>query len=88
MKTVLAAVLKAVAVAMLFVLATVLALITGAITIALRAAPIIIAVVVCVWILTGCTTNVYNVTVDNSVIDQSDVTQVLGCATDDGLLVE
>lgn len=30
-------------------------------------------------ILSGCTTNV---TIDNSVIDQSDVTQVLGCATD------
>ena len=42
----------------------------------LRAAPIIIAVLICVWILTGCTTNI---TVDNSVIDQSDVTQVLGC---------
>lgn len=27
----------------------------------------------------GCTTNV---TIDNSVIDQSDVTQILGCATD------
>lgn len=32
---------------------------------------------------TGCTTNVYNVTIDNSVIDQSDTTQVLGCATDE-----
>ena len=30
-------------------------------------------------VLAGCTTNV---TIDNSVIDQSDVTQVLGCATD------
>ena len=30
-------------------------------------------------VLSGCTTNV---TIDNSVIDQSDVTQVLGCATD------
>lgn len=37
---------------------------------------------------TGCTTNVYNVTVDNSVIDQSDTTQVLGCVTDAGLLDE
>lgn len=34
-------------------------------------------------VLAGCTTNV---TIDNSVIDQSDVTQVLGCATDYGLL--
>ena len=32
-----------------------------------------------VLVLAGCTTNV---TIDNSVIDQSDVTQVLGCATD------
>ena len=30
-------------------------------------------------VLAGCTTNV---TIDNSVIDQSDVTPVLGCATD------
>ena len=39
-------------------------------------------IVVIVFILvmaSGCTTNV---TIDNSVIDQSDVTQVLGCATD------
>lgn len=48
-----------------------------------RALPIILAVLVCVWVLTGCT---YHTTIDNSVIDQSDVTQVLGCATDFGLL--
>lgn len=36
-------------------------------------------------VLAGCTTNV---TIDNSVIDQSDVTQVLGCVTDYGLLDE
>lgn len=76
-KVVLAALLAAVA----FVLGAAVALIG----VLLRAAPIIIAVVVCVWILTGCTTNV---TIDNSVIDQSDVTQVLGCATDYGLLDE
>lgn len=39
---------------------------------------ILIAVVV-ISNLGGCTTNV---TIDNSVIDQSDVTQVLGCSTD------
>lgn len=85
MKTVLAAVIKAVVVALLFVLATVLGIIAGVSTVLLRAAPIIIAVLICVWVLTGCTTNV---TIDNSVIDQSDVTQVLGCATDYGLLDE
>ena len=85
MKTVLAAVLTAVATALLLVLAAVLGLISGVITVVLRAAPIIIAAVVCVWILVGCTTNV---TIDNSVIDQSDVTQVLGCVTDYGLLDE
>lgn len=42
---------------------------------------ILIAIVV-ISNLGGCTTNVYNVTVDNSVIDQSDTTQVMGCATD------
>lgn len=70
-KVVLAALLAAIA----FVLGAAVALIG----VLLRAVPIIIAVLICVWVLTGCTANV---TIDNSVIDQSDVTQVLGCATD------
>lgn len=71
--------MKAIVAVVLLVVGIVLGLLATAASILLRAAPIIIAVVVCVWILTGCTTNV---TIDNSVIDQSDVTQVLGCATD------
>lgn len=46
------------------------------------AAAVLITVLVGSW-LTGCT---YHTTIDNSVIDQSDVTQVLGCATDYGLI--
>lgn len=75
MNTTIKAVLAVLLAAVAFVLGAVVALIG----VLLRAAPIIVAVVVCVWVLTGCTTNV---TIDNSVIDQSDVTQVLGCATD------
>jgi len=71
--------IKAVLAVILFVIGTALGLLAVVAGVLLRAAPIIIAVVVCVWFLTGCTTNV---TIDNSVIDQSDVTQVLGCATD------
>ena len=65
--------------AVLTVLSVLAGLFIAAVAMLLRAAPIIIAVLLCVWILSGCTTNV---TIDNSVIDQSDVTQVLGCATD------
>lgn len=64
-------------------LGTVVTVIGVVIGVVLRALPIILAVLVCVWVLTGCT---YHTTIDNSVIDQSDVTQVLGCATDYGLL--
>lgn len=45
------------------------------VNIVLSALPLILVVGVCLWLF-GCTTNV---TIDNSVIDQSDVTQVLGC---------
>lgn len=75
MSTFIKAILAALLAAVAFVLGAAVALIG----VLLRAAPIIVAVVVCVWVLAGCTTNV---TIDNSVIDQSDVTQVLGCATD------
>lgn len=40
-------------------------------------------IVFILMLVSGCT---YHTTIDNSVIDQSDVTQVLGCATDFGLL--
>lgn len=45
----------------------------------------VLAMLMLLAVMAGCTTNV---TIDNSVIDQSDVTQVLGCATDYGLLDE
>ena len=77
--------IKVILVALLAAVACVLGAAVALIGVLLRAAPIIIAVLICVWVLTGCTTNV---TIDNSVIDQSDVTQVLGCATDYGLLDE
>lgn len=44
---------------------------------------LMVALTALMFVLTGCT---YHTTIDNSVIDQSDVTQVLGCATDFGLL--
>lgn len=81
-------VIKAIVAVVLLVVGIVLGLLGLLATVAsvlLRAAPIILAVLLCVWILSGCTTNV---TIDNSVIDQSDVTQVLGCATDYGLMDE
>lgn len=68
--------IKVVLAALLAASACVLGILAIVAAVLLRAAPIIIAVVVCVWVLTGCTTNV---TIDNSVIDQSDVTLVLGC---------
>lgn len=74
MKTVLKAIIAIVAV-VLGVLAGLAAVLARSIG---KALPIIIVVLVCFWLF-GCTTNV---TIDNSVIDQSDVTQVLGCATD------
>ena len=70
--------MKAIVAVVLLVVGVVLGILARIGSIMRRAAPVIIAVLFCIW-LVGCTTNV---TIDNSVIDQSDVTQVLGCATD------